>query len=177
MEATRTARKRPEAFAQLVDNLCIKGTSSDGSVTVTLTIREGMSVELATDVKKRHDDTTLAKAITTTLRGVLSGYSTTIDRTFVPEPDSEPRLTPNRESWERRLRFATEASKVDVETASPRQLVKTRMDRDGVQVRIRPGTLSRIDIGLSQLTTDINKSVAEAHQQYRRKLRQIREEH
>lgn len=129
-----------------IANLNVQVRSADGTVDGRLSMREGMSIEFAKDVRDRHDEESLSRSVEEVLRGMAVGKrragelilrQARENQSSLPEPGP---LERHREAVDKDL------AKLDISVESPRDHMMIRqVGQETFFVILRPGTLRRLD--------------------------------
>ncbi|MGH8875900.1 MAG: hypothetical protein ACRD0P_00915, partial [Stackebrandtia sp.] len=147
----------------------------DKTVSVTYTIRDGYKFSLDKDRLSKHNEESLADAVKAAAKGANAGYSKSVltggraDGTPPPEPfDPVER--------KRLRRVAEELEELVVRQKSPRGIVQVKLiGRSEIDMRIRPGTLRRMDISHTDLASELTTVWNTALSEHNRRQRSIRE--
>ena len=172
-QSVRRMANDPDTFIGRMNRMTINGTSADRTVTVTYTIADGYRFELDKNRIAKHTEESLAGAIKAAVRGVNTGYAKGV-LTGGGEPLPVEPADPGQR---RRLRrIAAARAEVVVRQTSPRGYVKVKLHGpSGIDVRIRPGTLGRLDIGSTELAAETTAAWNAALDAYGRRDRSARE--
>lgn len=149
-------------FIDHMEAMSVNVTSPDGSVHGNYTTRFGTKVSFGRRGSAGHSDASLAEQVTAVLGGVAKGFGRAFriveERTGTAAP-----VTDDRPPSKRRRGYGEALADVDVRTTSPRGCVRARFSgTDGMAVRVRPGTVGRMDLDDRQLLAEINAAVTEA---------------
>ncbi|CAM3560961.1 hypothetical protein [Stackebrandtia soli] len=158
------------ALADSVRRINITATSPDGSVTARMTADRTIDIAFGAEALRRHTDASLAKAAEEAVNGGLRGFqkalSTVYEKRYGKALDFE--LPKNAPPANRRIHELS--GELSVAETSPRGYVKVGVGQRGrVQVRIRPGTVDRLDVSAEQLQTELNSAIAAARATYSRR--------
>lgn len=159
-------------FLDGLNAIASEAASADRTVRVTKG-RTDFTIALYPRIHEVHDDGSLGDAITDTVAAVRRHYADSIRallrRTSRRAPD---RPDPDRD--ERRREYLEALAEIVVKQRSPRDIVRMRIRGDGAfGLKLKTGTLRRIDLGVDALANEINAVVNDGMRQYHRELRAV----
>ena len=157
-----------------ISQLNIEVTSPDRTVSGQLTMRAGMSIRFAEDIRRWHDEDTLAAQVEAVLRGLVAGQRRAahmLRGTTEPDPSEKPR-TP---AAQRAAKLAEAIAEQDVSAESTDGNVLIRQTgADDFIVVIVPGSLHRIP--QDALRAEVQSALFTVRREFGRNARQLNEQ-
>lgn len=152
-----------DGFVDRMERLTIKVASPDRAVRATYTVRDGLAVELAPGATAGGDDRALGASVTAAVDGVLRGYHQVVTKLLDEDGVSDPWDKADPKQVDQARAHAAKVADISVSVASGRNVVKAEIAAGGgLAVRIRPGTLRRLDLSDEQLEVELNQAVTDA---------------